>query len=39
MPNMSTLTRRLLGATLLAGMVFGAALSGLAMAQDRSLKV
>jgi ABC-type glycerol-3-phosphate transport system substrate-binding protein len=39
MPNVSTLTRRLLGATLLAGMAIGAMLSGPAMAQDRSLKV
>ncbi len=39
MPNLSTLTRRLLGATLLAGMATGAMLSGPAMAQDRSLKV
>lgn len=39
MQNASRLTRRLLGATLLGGMVVSALAAGPAMAQDRSLKV
>ena len=39
MQSASRLTRRLLGATLLGGMMVGVVASGEAMAQDRSLKV
>lgn len=39
MQNASRLTRRLLGATLLGGMVVSALAAGPAMAEDRSLKV
>ncbi len=39
MQNASRLTRRLLGATLLGGMIISALAAGPAMAQDRSIKV
>ena len=39
MATLTKMTRRLLGATLLGGMVLGAVAAGPAMAQDRSLKV
>lgn len=39
MQNASRLTRRLLGATLLGGMIVSALAAGPAMAQDRSIKV